>query len=526
MTDKSMISPVLLGDIEGKQINLELTLNILNNFNAGKYDHVETVSVTGLPQVDGRSIVSLDGEVSLTLPYELCVNRLTCSGWQGNVERFGKKDGEGITFSRSGLYVLGISLLPLLAYGVLNGGSATSFHDRKKNIDFNAALFSIYRSLFEKNSEKYRGTPKGLTPAFYHPDGSEGPTFLELKMRNLLIRTMEYQELARAMGLRNSSMTLHPMFQMTSIKTNDEIKAALSSFSKSPFLEDLMAATNNSIVNVLTGIQPLLAAYTHSKEGVPKKLFTRAHGKENSVLPLPGGHGQNFTVLKAIYQDLYDQGKRFIYLGNIDNLGFTIHPEALALLALSGKQAGFDFSFKTPVDVKGGILVYDQRKRLNCADIGPAIPEEEVLKAERQGKPIMFNCATGLFSLDYLVRNLDVIINELPVRFSDQNKDAGRYSQAEQVTWEIIGMLDDFYVFGVDKFERFLSAKLVLETFMTSGLEFDHPDFPSSRNPKHDLRGIAGRLYSGLSKKLSRDYGMRLYNGRWKPLSIGNLKQA
>ena len=32
----------------------------------------------------------------------------------------------------------------------------------------------------------------------------------------------------------------------------------------------------------------------------------------------------------------------------------------------------------------------------------------------------------------------------LPVRFSDQDKDAGRYSQAEQVTWEIIGMLEDF----------------------------------------------------------------------------------
>ena len=178
------------------------------------------------------------------------------------------------------------------------------------------------------------------------------------------------------------------------------------------------------------------------------------------------------------------------------------------------------------MDVKGGILVYDQRKRLNCADIGPAIPKEEVLKAERQGKPIMFNCATGLFNLNYLVRNLDVIIDELPVRFSDQNKDAGQYSQAEQVTWEIIGMLDDFYVFGVDKFERFLSAKLVLETFMTSGLEFDHPDFPSSRDPEHDLRGIARKLYFGLSEKLSEDYGMSLHNGRWEPMTPGELQQA
>ncbi|GAF80764.1 unnamed protein product, partial [marine sediment metagenome] len=117
MTDKSMISPDVSGDIERKQIDLELTLKILNNFNAGKYDHIETVSVTGLPQVDGRSIVSLDEKVALTLPYGLCVNRLIDSGWKGNLERFGQKEGDSITFSRSDLYTLGISLLPVVAYG-------------------------------------------------------------------------------------------------------------------------------------------------------------------------------------------------------------------------------------------------------------------------------------------------------------------------------------------------------------------------------------------------------------------------
>ena len=55
-------------------------------------------------------------------------------------------------------------------------------------------------------------------------------------------------------------------------------------------------------------------------------------------------------------------------------------------MALSGREAGFEFSFKTPVDIKGGILIRDTRGRLNCGDIGPAISKEQVARAENAGK--------------------------------------------------------------------------------------------------------------------------------------------
>ena len=93
-------------------------------------------------------------------------------------------------------------------------------------------------------------------------------------------------------------------------------------------------------------------------------------------------------------------------------------------MALSGKQAAFEFSFKTPVDIKGGILIRDTGGHLNCGDIGPAISKEQLAGAEAQGKPILFNCATGLFSLAHLARELPNIIRNLPTRFSDQDKDA------------------------------------------------------------------------------------------------------
>ena len=175
------------------------------------------------------------------------------------------------------------------------------------------------------------------------------------------------------------------------------------------------------------------------------------------------------------------------------------------------------------MDIKGGILIRDTAGRLNCGDIGPAISKEQLAAAEAKGKPILFNCATGLFSLGHLARELPHIIRNLPTRFSDQDKDAGRYSQAEQVTWEVLGMLDDFFVFGVDKYERFIAAKLLLESFLANGLCLDHPDFPRHSDPAKDLHGVGMKLNKGLEKLFREEYGLQLEGSRWVPKQIDEL---
>lgn len=200
-------------------------------------------------------------------------------------------------------------------------------------------------------------------------------------------------------------------------------------------------------------------------------------------------------------------------------------PVSIALLAVTGKQAAFDFSFKTPVDVKGGILVKDDRNRLNCADIGPAITKEEVARYETEGSPILFNCATGLFNLEYLTENLDYIIEKLPLRFSNQDKDAGKYSQAEQVTWEVMGLLDDFLVIAVDKYERFLAAKMLIEGILTSGLKLDDPVFKSNKMLT-GMRDLAVKLNAGLEKNLVHSYGLKKEDGIWMPEKADVLEKS
>ncbi len=507
------LNPSLEEEFKKKKIDRTLTISILNRYNNGDFDHFVPIKVHSLPEVDGQQIIDMTKNVSYEIGadqfYKNMEQILPEEVFLQYYRKYFKRSSGRIHLGQSELYELGMHLIPKVAYGILNGGSATSYVDEKKNRSFSHELFHITSPLFEQAAEISRGKPKGVTPAFMNPDGTIGPSFLELKMRALLIKSLKYRRYFS--GDPVNIKELLPMFQMTSIYTDTAIQSSLEEYRRSPLIEGFYSEHHSSIMNPLTALQPLIAAYTPSSEGQPKGLFTKAWGTENTLLPLPGGHGQNFSVLSNIYQDLYAQGFKYAYLGNIDNLGNTVNPIHIALLALSGKEGAFEFSFKTPVDIKGGILVRDQSGKLNAADIGPAISKDEVLQAENSGKPILFNCAAGIFDLHYLSENLDYISRELPTRFSDQDKDAGRYSQAEQITWEIIGMMENPLILGVQKYDRFLASKLLLENLMTSGISLEHPDYPPQ------LRPLALKLHAGLKRVLEGPYGLKLVHNKWIP---------
>ncbi|MGE5557533.1 MAG: UTP--glucose-1-phosphate uridylyltransferase [Bacillota bacterium] len=516
--DNCGFSPELAADMRQKGIDLRLTRKILDKYNAGGYAHVEPVKVSGIPEIDGHTILDMTGDVQAFLDpdeAQACLDRI---GLGIKAADLGRPEGGRIIFDKPALRKLGVLLYPYVAYGILNGGSASSYIDTRKNNNFNAALMEVCRKEFDLMKKISEDKSKGLTPAYLNQDMTPGPSFIELKMRALLIEILRYQA---ATGRKE---TVLPMFQMTSVHNDGEIGRAYRLYRESPILAGLIRATGVDITRVQTGVQHMLAAYSHSEAGKTKTVFDRAYGKENNTLPMPGGHGQNFLILSRIYRDFWRKGYKFAYLGNVDNLGFAVEPVSLGLMALHNKQAAFEFAFRTVVDVKGGILVADQRPKLNCVDIGPGIAKDEVVKAEREGKRVLFNCAVGLFNLEYLVPNLEHIAENLPVRFSDQEKDAGRYSQAEQITWEIMGMMDDFLVFGVDKYDRFLAAKILLESLMTSGIGLENPDYPTDNDREKDLKAAALKLSAGLKNKLRTVYGMKFDGRRWTPKSVEELR--
>lgn len=511
--DTRNIDPSLEAEFQKKHINRELTFAILDRFNRGEFDHQGSIQVESLPQVDGKQIIDITGTIEYECDSEQCRALSADLLADTPIDSFGTEKNGRIRFDRQALYEIGMRLMPKVAYGILNGGSATSYVDEKKNRSFSEELYTLVTPVFEQAAAISKGKPKGVTPAFINPDGSPGPSFLELKMRALMIQALRYRK-----TFGPPKYELLPLFQMTSLYTTEQVDIALQEYRKSPYLQQFERELYSSIFSPYTAVQPLIAAYTHSSEGRPKQLFTHAWDTPGSLLPLPGGHGQNFAVLAHIYRELYSQGYRYTYLGNIDNLGNTVDPVAVALLAVSGKQGAFEFSFKTPIDVKGGILVRDKFGKLNAVDIGPAISKQAVQDAESAGTPILFNCASGIFDLKYLSEHIDVIASDLPTRFSDQDKDAGRYSQAEQITWEIIGMMDSPLILGVHKYDRFLASKLLLENLITSGIGLNKDNYPA------DLVPLAHKLHTGLQKALKGPYGLKQENGRWVPKNLEDIK--
>ena len=519
------IPAALRADMKSKDIDIPLSIRVLEDLNKSLAAGSLGPKVRSLPSLSDPRIVQLETpeqdeeKPSILVETESAAARLAAFGLKLPKDR---RTGEGqgsknsTTLTKSQLTAIGKALLPFTAYGVLNGGSATSYADEKKNLSLGQSVFEAVQDQFELLAPACRGRPKGSAPAFINPDGSPGPSFLELKMRHRLLAALESR--GRTGGGESNKQApakeFLPLYQMTSHATHEALAADYRKAEESDYISLLASTLAVEPARWKSGIQSLICAYTHSSQGEPRKIFDRAFGREQSSLPLPGGHGQCFRVLKDVFVQLRDQGIRYAYLGNVDNLGYTVDPAELAVMALRGSAAGFEFALRSSLDLKGGVLAEDEQGRWTVADIGPAISFKDFLALEKSAGFSLFNCATGIFDLDYLVPRIDEIADRLPLRLSDQDKDAGRYSQIEQVTWEVMGLMDDVTVFSVEKSRRFLAAKLLVDTLLTSGLGLDDPRMPE------DIKKIAASLHRGLLRLLRTVYGLELSCGRWLPKEL------
>lgn len=499
-----MINEALRRDMLAKGIDIDLSLDIVQGLADGRYAPAPPLKATGVPKVDGKKVLAMDGAPALTLgAAELKAARERLALMGVALPAGEPLAGGGEHYARAALEELGERLYAVTAWGVLNGGSATSYADRKKNAGMGPGVWEAIREPFERLAPLCENRPKGATPAYINPDGSPGESFLLLKMRSALRKALCYRE-----RYGEPPRPLLPFFQMTSDGTDAPLAEAYEAYRRHPWLAPLIEKAGSDPTRPRSAVQPLIAALTHAAEGLPRRVFDRAWGKADAALALPGGHGQSFRVLAGVYRGLLVDGYRYAYIGNVDNVGYSVDAASLAVTALTGAEAAFDFSYRTAVDVKGGILVSDERGTMTVGDLGQAISQEEAAAIEAGGERILFNCATGLFDLAALVPRLDEIAEKLPLRVSDQDKDAGRYSQAEQSTWEVVGLLRRPIGLAVQKGERFLAAKLLAETILGSGLAA-----PESL-PK-EVAAAAAELSSGLARALGGHCGLALRSGHW-----------
>ena len=81
----------------------------------------------------------------------------------------------------------------------------------------------------------------------------------------------------------------------------------------------------------------------------------------------PPGHGDFYQAFhnSGLLDELVDQGRKYVFLSNIDNLGATVDLSILKHIVEASSEFIMEVTDKTRADVKGGTLInYDGHLRL------------------------------------------------------------------------------------------------------------------------------------------------------------------
>ena len=472
-----------------------------------------------MPEIDNEQVIDMRDDVPLRMPYRQCVVALAkyipYAQLQSLLPAVERRTTEGVVqWNNALLTEVGRALYHTCAYGMFNGGSATSYTDAIHNQNLNAQLFEQWRERIDNSARAYGQLPKGLCPALYNRDGEGAWSFMELHIRHLV---RESARCGRAI----------PLFQMTSPSSDAHIRDATQKI-YARYFSAAEACDHYALSgDMLCAVQPLLATFAYNAKGgslfdagwqpqeagstgVPRSappLFIDPRAEKRRAYGLPGGHGQCFGVLRTLLEALFARGVRFVWLGNVDNVGYTMNPIALAYLVLRGGEALFEAVPRSTVDRKGGVLVRDGNGQVRCMELGAEVQLAQVLDAEREGKTTLFNCAIGLFNVETLLLKMDAYIQRLPVHALHKKTVRGDYWQLEQITWDIIGLIDNPCICIGHKSERFLAAKLISESFLLSGL-------PTQQHTA--LADMGERLCTAMQKKAQEEYGIVYKEGTWR----------
>ncbi|KAJ1499398.1 UTP-glucose-1-phosphate uridylyltransferase, partial [Coelomomyces lativittatus] len=217
----------------------------------------------------------------------------------------------------------------------------------------------------------------------------DGLTFLDLTVRQI-----EY--------LHTSTNVNVPLILMNSFNTNEE---------------------TNRIVKKYMGHQVTILTFNQSR-------FPRIY--KDSLLPCPKsslqdtssshwyppGHGDVFESLyhSGLLEDLLKQGKEYLFLSNVDNLGATVDLSILQHMAQTQSEFIMELTDKTKADIKGGTLI-DYEGTVRLLEIAQ-VPMEHVDDFKSIKKFKYFNTNNLWISLRAMDRvvsehalNLDVIVN-------------------------------------------------------------------------------------------------------------------
>lgn len=131
----------------------------------------------------------------------------------------------------------------------------------------------------------------------------------------------------------------------------------------------------------------------------------------------PPGHGDLYPALvgSGWLDRLLDEGVRYAFVSNSDNLGAVLSPELLSWFARSGAPFLMEVTRRTPADRKGGHLaVRRQDGQLLLREVAQC-PEEDLESFQDIDRHRFFNTNSIWLRLDLLKRKLDECGGVIPL---------------------------------------------------------------------------------------------------------------
>jgi UTP--glucose-1-phosphate uridylyltransferase len=224
------------------------------------------------------------------------------------------------------------------------------------------------------------GTSMGMTKAKSLLEVKEGLSFLDIIVRQV----MHLRE-------RHAGAAL-PLVFMNSFATRDDTLAALRRYP-----------------DVQVGDLPL----EFMQGRVPKLLensFEPVEWKADPSLEwAPPGHGDVYSSLRTsgMLERLLDEGYRYLFLSNSDNLGAVLEPRILDWFASEGFPFLAEATDRTESDRKGGHLARRRDDGRLVLRETAQTPDEDVESFEDISRHRYFNCNNIWVDLEALDRTLD-----------------------------------------------------------------------------------------------------------------------
>ncbi len=248
------------------------------------------------------------------------------------------------------------------------------------------------------------GTSMGMTKAKSLLQVKQGLSFLDIIVRQV-------------MGLRERDGAAMPLLLMNSFATRDDTLAALERYPDLP-VGDLP-------LDFMQGKVPKLR-----KEGLDPVEWPA----DPSLEWAPPGHGDVYSSLRTsgMLERLLDDGYRYLFLSNSDNLGAVLDPRILDWFAREGFPFLAESTDRTESDRKGGHLARSRDGRLVLRETAQT-PDEDLESFEDISRHRYFNCNNIWVDLEALDRTLEerdgvlglpMIVNEKTVDPGDSSSPA------------------------------------------------------------------------------------------------------